>query len=398
MTWPKTVGNAAPTPGTAIKILTPHGVGAIAVVEISATGASDVIKAVMGSCPRMATLRSIGGDEGVIDDVLIVPRGPERFELHCHGGLMVVEKLVRWMTHRMGDDAMANQVLDNWRHPQSDLPKVETLWGLRMLMKARHHGAAEWARRLIQAMENGGCVTDVKRRAQWLLAASADLPRLMTGEVRIALIGPPNAGKSSLANFWLGHPMSVTSDIPGTTRDWVEQTVRINGGELEITARLTDTAGMRQTTDELEQLAIAGGISTLQQTQVIVLVMDMAQISDPQHLRPEAWRWAQEHDLADKLHAVPWIAAGNKCDLLPPTLFPGNEPENLAVRISARNGMGMRALQEKVLQVLGVPETLRHPVIDPAQRARLERLILSRDAGELRARLAEIAAADDGMF
>ena len=362
-------------------------------IEISGADAGKVIKAVASDSPRLATLRSIHADGGVIDEVLIVPRGPDCFELHSHGGLLVVEKLVRWIAHTLGDDDMAHAVLDKWRHPEADLPQVETLWGLRMLAQAHRRGPADWARQQMQNLEGGGSASDVKQQAQWLLAASADLPRLLGGQVRIALVGPPNAGKSSLANFWLGHPMSVTSDIPGTTRDWVEQTVRIHAGELEMTARLTDTAGMRQTTDELEQLAIAGGLSTLCQTQVIVLVMDVTQISNPQHLRLEAWRWAREHGLENQLDRVPWIAAGNKCDLLPPMALSGEGADGLSVWISARHGMGITTLQEKVMQVLAVPEILRHPVIDSAQRARLERLVLSRHSDDLRMRLREIAVA-----
>lgn len=381
-----------------LRVLTPHGTAAIAAIELSGRGAGRVVEALVGLIPQAVTLRPIKADGNDIDDVLIVPRGAEHFELHCHGGLMVVEKLVRHLAHLVGGGVNADQVLEAWRHPPRCLPEVETIWALRMLAQAHHHGASAWARVQKTRLSDEGGLAAVKRQAQWMLSASADLHRLMDGQVRIALIGPPNAGKSSLANFWLGQPMSVTSDIPGTTRDWVEQTVRVSAGEVELTARLTDTAGMRYTTDQLERLAIDGGISTLAHMHVIVVLMDITEISTPQQLRSTAWRWALEHRLGDKLTLVPWIAVGSKCDLLPPSAVPAQDPVQPVVWLSARTGMGMAALQTKIMQVLAVPEMLRHPVIDPAQRARLESLILSHDDAVVRALLDEIASADDGMF
>lgn len=398
MSWPPKADHTANPSHASLRILTPHGMAAIAVMELSGRGADHVMAALAGMIPQMVTLRSIKADEGVIDEVLIVPRGPDHFELHCHGGLLVVEKLVRRLAHLMNNEAITGRVLEDWRHPRRHLPEVETLWGVQMLARAHAHGLAEWAREQQRMLDAGGGCAEVKRQAQWLCTASAGLHRVMDGQTRIALIGPPNAGKSSLANFWLGHPMSVTSDVPGTTRDWVEQTVRVISGDLEIAARLTDTAGLRQTTDQLERLAMEGGIGTLAEMHVILLVMDITQIFDPQHLQAEAWQWAMHYGLADKLAAVPWIAVGTKCDLLAPSTVPVQSPRGQAVWVSAQSGLGMAALQTQVLRALAIPQILCHPVIDITQSERLNHLILCTSDAEVRAILDEISSADVGIF
>ncbi len=379
-----------------IRVLTPHGTGAIAVIELRAAGAEEIISALAGKLKSGVALRSIASDDGVIDEVLIVRRAPNHYELHCHGGVMVVEKLVRRLAQCAGDDGLGAEALEHWRHPRSDIPPVETLWGLRMLAQARRNNLGRWAMKHKSALKADGLV-NIKREAQWIAAASADLHRFLSGEVRMAMIGPPNAGKSSLANFWLGHPMSVTSDIPGTTRDWVEQTVIVAADDIDMAARLTDTAGMRHTEDELERLAIHRGIDALSGVDIILVVMDATQLGTLEHLADEAWAWAESHGVGDQLRASRWLAVGNKCDRLERMPGAGVGGSN-AVWISAIRGTGIVDLQRQVLKLLGAPRSLRFPVLSSARIEQLSRVIAARDEADMLAALDRMAADDELLF
>ena len=379
-----------------IRVLTPHGTGAVAVIELRAARADGIISALAGKLKSGVTLRSIASDDGIIDEVLIVSRAPNHYELHCHGGVMVVEKLVRRLAQCAGDDGLGAEALEHWHHPQSDMPPVETLWGLRMLAQARRISLGRWAMEHKSALKPDGLV-NLKREAQWIAAASADLHRLLRGEVRIAMIGPPNAGKSSLANFWLGHPMSVTSDIPGTTRDWVEQTVIVAADDMDLAARLTDTAGMRQTEDELERLAIDRGIGALSGVDIILVIMDATELRMLDHLADEAWAWAESHGVGDQLRSSRWMAVGNKCDRLEQIPGPGVGGWN-AVWISAIRGTGIADLHRQVLKLLGVPRSLRFPVLSSALIEQLSRVIAARDDVEMRAVLDQMTADDELIF
>lgn len=380
----------------AIRVLTPHGTGAIAVIAVCVPGGADILETTSPTRGTNVTLRSVQGDDGIIDEVLIVPRGRDRFEIHCHGGVMVVEKLVRRLAKRLGDEAVGEAALELWCRPAERLPAVETLWGLRMLAAARRHGLSRWAQEQMAGSPAADGVT-IKRMAQWISTASADLPRFLNVTVRIALIGPPNAGKSSVANFWLGHPMSVTSDVPGTTRDWVEQTVIVAADDIEIAARLTDTAGVRRTDDELERLSIDRGMAAIADADMVLVVMDVTRVPSPEALVDEAWRWAREHGVEKQLDTVPWMVVGNKCDLLPFRPAAANW-QRRSVWVSAITGTGMADLQHHVLELLGVPRQLHTPVISESQFTLLASLIHTRTQTELAAALERIAALDGEIF
>ncbi|MGC8559719.1 MAG: GTPase [Phycisphaerae bacterium] len=392
MTCDKTDIRNAPS----IRVLTPHGMGAIAVIELRAADAAHIISALTGELKSGIALRSIASDDGVIDEVLIVRRAPNHYELHCHGGVMVVEKLVRRLAQCAGDEELGAKALELWCHPQSDIPPVETLWGLRMLTQARRNSLGRWALEQQSALKTDGSVS-IKRAAQWIATASADLHRFLSGEVRMAMIGPPNAGKSSLANFWLGHPMSVTSDIPGTTRDWVEQTVIVAADDIDMAARLTDTAGMRHTEDELERLAIDRGIGALSGVDIILIVMDATHLGTLEHLADEAWGWAESHGVGDQLRSSRWLAVGNKCDRLERMPGAGVGGWN-AVWISAIHGTGIADLQRQVLTLLGVPRGLRYPVLSAARLEQLFRITAARDDTEMLSALGRMAADDELLF
>jgi tRNA modification GTPase len=143
-----------------------------------------------------------------------------------------------------------------------------------------------------------------------------------------AILGRPNVGKSSLLNALTGYERAIVTDIPGTTRDTVEERVRC--GNLLL--RLIDTAGLRETEDPVEQLGVARSRAAAESAALCLVVVDASAALTEED--QEALRLAETTERA--------IAVVNKCDLprrltLPPLPFP-------AVEVSVKTGAGLKAL------------------------------------------------------
>lgn len=110
---------------------------------------------------------------------------------------------------------------------------------------------------------------DVKKSVDRLLASS-DTGRIIRDGLRVAIIGRPNVGKSSLMNALLGENRAIVTDVPGTTRDTIEESLSIHG----IPVRLTDTAGIRETEDTIEKIGIERSKDSFNQSDLIVLMVD----------------------------------------------------------------------------------------------------------------------------
>ncbi len=150
--------------------------------------------------------------------------------------------------------------------------------------------------------------------------------------IPVAIVGDTNAGKSTLLNVLLNDEKAIVSDIPGTTRDVVEDTMTLNG----ILFRFIDTAGIRKATDAIEHLGIERTFHQLERAQIVLWVIDGSQ--------------PLNNDTADRIvrasHGKTLIRVINKSDL-PSCNNPCNE--GLLVRISAKQGYGLHQLQAMLL-------------------------------------------------
>jgi tRNA modification GTPase len=227
-----------------------------------------------------------------------------------------------------------------------------------------------------------------------LLRTAAEGQVLRQG-IRAAIIGRPNAGKSSLLNQLLGHDRAIVSDIPGTTRDTIEETASIRG----LPVVFVDTAGLREGRDELEQEGIRRSRKSLDQAELVLHVLD---ISEP-------LSGDDEQLLAESLGRKR-ILVLNKIDLGRNAQFPETAAvqkrfapaANLSgiVEISARTGKGMEELKDAIktmvwageikAEMLQVMINSRHQ--DALRRGRdaTQRAIEALDAGET----LELAAMD----
>ena len=171
------------------------------------------------------------------------------------------------------------------------------------------------------------------------LLATYDRGRYIAGGVPCALVGRPNAGKSSLLNALAGYERAIVTDVPGTTRDTVEARCRLGG----VTLRLIDTAGLRDTDDPVERLGVARSRAAMEEAALILVLWDG---SAPPTEEDGAL-------LARAAALAPTILVHTKADLPPaPVPFLDLDPMPPAVSVSAKTGQGLEELGAAVAALL----------------------------------------------
>ncbi len=168
----------------------------------------------------------------------------------------------------------------------------------------------------------------------------AKLGSILREGAQVVLVGAPNAGKSSLLNRLAGEDVALVSEIPGTTRDAIRQALQVKGVPLH----LIDTAGLRETADVVEQMGIARTQLALTRADVVLVLLDASQ----QRAEPE------DRAVLEQLPAkVARLYLHNKIDLS--GHIPGVEIRNgeCHLFLSARTGVGIEALQDKLLETIG---------------------------------------------
>ena len=196
------------------------------------------------------------------------------------------------------------------------------------------------------------------------LLATCRRGRQLTQGLSCALVGRPNAGKSSLLNALAGYDRAIVTDIPGTTRDTLEVSMELGG----LPVRLIDTAGLRDSDDPIEQLGVARSRSAMEQAELILVLWDSA--------LP-----VTEEDLQLLLHSMslaPTILVWTKGDLpSAPVPFLNLDPLPPVVTISSKTGQGLQELEEAVAALFPRPSDLPYGQLltnqrqeDAARRAR----------------------------
>ena len=180
------------------------------------------------------------------------------------------------------------------------------------------------------------------------LLATCKRGRVLKRGVRTAIVGLPNAGKSSLLNALAGYDRAIVTDIPGTTRDTVEESVLCGGTPL----RLIDTAGLRETEDQVEKLGVERSRRAMEEAELILLVKDGAVEVCPEnraYLEAEARLLNQVAETGK-----PWLCIESKCDLTGPRAFSlglirqdANNPA-ACLCVSSVTGQGLDRLEKAV--------------------------------------------------
>lgn len=288
-----------------------RGKAGVAVLRLSGPKAHDAAALLCGNlpAPRQAGLRTLVWQEDVLDQALVLTfnagasfTGEPVVELHLHGSLAVVQSVLRVLGELPGlrlaeageftRRAMENGCLDLAQvEGLADLIDAETesqrRQAMRVLSGAIGRRAEAWRAKLIRAaalieatidFADEDVPVDVRPEVLELLAAvHADLKAEADGArsaerirdgFEVAIVGAPNAGKSTLLNALAGREAAITSEVAGTTRDVIEVRMDIDG--LAVT--LLDTAGLRATDDRLEQLGIDRAMQRAEQADLRVFL------------------------------------------------------------------------------------------------------------------------------
>lgn len=314
---------------TIAAVSTPRGKGGVAMIRISGAEAVDIAQKIFFSRNgrRMAELeagRFVYGDirmpagredERIDDGMAVVFRAPRSFtgedtvEITCHGGVLVTEAVLSAVFAAGARPAEAGEFTRRaFVNGKLALSEAEALG---TLLDARTDSQLRLARSGLDGRLTAR-VDALSARLRYVLAsvyARIDYPdeeladlsdeemRVLLSEIRAeatslsetyrtgraamegietVICGPANAGKSSLYNALVGREAAIVTDIAGTTRDMLSETVALG----KVTLRLTDTAGLRQTDDTVEQIGIDRARKALEQAELILVVVDASRDPD----------------------------------------------------------------------------------------------------------------------
>ena len=356
------------------------GQGGIAVIRLSGPDAQRAVRAVT-SFPgdqRWESHRVLYGHvmaaDGVerLDEVLVLlmlaPRSftaEDVVEIHCHGGVMAVQRVLARVLEQPGvrralPGEFSQRAVLNGR---LDLTRAEAIVDL---VAARSQRAAQLAmagvdggiqRRIevlrerlldqlselearvdfeddLPALDGQALLTVLRSVRDDLLQLVADGERgaAVRQGLRVALVGRPNVGKSSLLNRLSRCERAIVTDLPGTTRDLLESEIVLEG----VPITLLDTAGIRSTNDAVEQLGIARSHDALASADLVVLLFDLT----------DGWT-DEDQALRERIPAdVPHLLVGNKADL-------SDAVVQADVTLSAVTGVGEAQLVQALLQRCG---------------------------------------------
>ena len=311
--------------------------------------------------------------ERVDEALLLLMRAPRSFtretvvEFHCHGGLICVQRVLELVLASGARRALPGEFSQRaFLNGRLDLTRAEAV---SELVTARSRRAAQLAmagldgglqariaslreRLLDQLAElearvdfeedlpplDGDAVAAelrVVRRELEELVADGQRGQLLRDGLRVAIVGRPNVGKSSLLNRLSRSERAIVTDLPGTTRDLVESELVLEGVPLT----LLDTAGIRATSDRVEQIGIERSRSALQAADAVLLLFDLSA------------GWCPDDEALRQLvpAGVPLVVVGNKADQLASA-----DRDGVAdVCISALTGAGQDALVQQLLRRCG---------------------------------------------
>jgi tRNA modification GTPase len=370
-------------------IATAPGRGAVGIVRVSGPSVDTVISAICGRAlvPRVATyLPFLAEDDSTIDQGLAIHfpapnsfTGEDVLELHAHGGPVVLQLLLarclqtdpRMRVARPGEfteRAFLNDKLDLAQAEAiADLIDASTeaaarsasrslagefsaeirslrdaLIHLRMLVEA----TLDFPEEEIDFLQKADAVGQLTRLQDSLTQVQrrARQGALLREGIKVVIAGQPNAVKSSLLNALAGAELAIVTPIAGTTRDVVAQTIQIEGVPLHV----VDTAGLRDSQDEVEKIGIERAWSQIADADAVLFLHDLTQQGQA------GWKAAEDAIRAELRSVLPEsvtvLDVWNKLDMLP--VEPGaSAPGGIA--LSARTGVGLEALRQKLLDIAG---------------------------------------------
>ncbi len=375
------------TSDTIAAIATPLGEGGIGVIRISGPEAYAVGDAVFRSTSdiplgkrqdRSIQYGIISDDDGMpVDEVLmLIMKGPHSYtaedvlEIQCHGGRQSLERIMSLVLRHGARLAYPGEFTQRaFINGRIDLAQAEAVMDVIQAKSAKGLTAAvsqlegrlsksintmrlhltDFITRLevtvdypeedledIEIPDIAAALRDMESRLEKMLAESRD-GRIIRDGVVAAIAGTPNAGKSSLLNRFLEEERAIVTDVPGTTRDVIEEWITIQG----IPVCLVDTAGIRNTSDAVEQIGVQRAKEYMDKADIVIIVVDQS--------RP-----LQDEDkrILTSAQGKEGLIVLNKNDLTP-VIHEGDVSLYgfPVLSVSANSGSGMDRLKEKIVSM-----------------------------------------------
>lgn len=369
---------------TIVALSTPNGVGAIAVIRLSGkeaiTIANQFFKGKDLSKVATHTLHfgSIKHGEEVLDEVVAsIFKGPKSYtredvvELSCHASPYIIEQMLQLAIAKGARMAMPGEFTQRaFVHGRFDLAQAEAVADLIAAENKAAHGNA------IRQMR-GGFSSEIKEFREKLihfasmieleldfseedvefasrdelrtlvnqlmvpvqgLIRSFELGNVIKNGIPIVIAGKPNAGKSTLLNALLNEERAIVSNIAGTTRDVIEDVMNIDG----ISFRFIDTAGLRETNDEIEAIGVARTKEQMQKASVILYLIDL-ELANLKETQQEIDNLTSE--------GIPYLLIGNKADIAMASIKDQVLEAN-GILISAKDKTDLNELKRHLMKVV----------------------------------------------
>lgn len=367
---------------TIAAIATAPGLSGIGVVRVSGPHVSAVITGLIGKVlpPRYASLTAFRDAHGETIDqgISLLFPGPNSYtgedvlELQGHGGPVVLQQLLKRCFELGARPAQPGEFTKRaYLNEKLDLAQAESVADLisaataeaargamRSLQGAFSNKVEELVRRLIELRALVEATLDFPEeeieflnqidgdnRLELIQAGIRDLSlasqqgNLLREGIQVVLAGQPNVGKSSLLNQLAGEDLAIVTEIPGTTRDVIRQSISVEG----IPAHIIDTAGLRETSDPVERLGVERTWAAIEKADLLLLLID-ATLGEREN----------DREILKQLPStLPCIRVMNKMDLLEGCSAESSQEGRNKVWISAKTGVGIDRLRKSLLEAVG---------------------------------------------
>lgn len=371
---------------TIVALATPPGTSAIAVIRLSGKESLPIVQAVfkgknlLSQPSHTVHFGTIINEEKVLDEVVVALfKSPKSFtkedivEISCHGSEFIVKQILQLLVRKGARFAQPGEFTKRaFLNGRFDLAQAEAVADvIASDSEAAHQTAINQMRggfsneikalrdQLIHfasmiELELDFAEEDVEfadreklkelihgiRRVIESLIKSFDVGNVIKNGIPTVIAGKPNAGKSTLLNALLNEEKAIVSEIPGTTRDFIEDEIVLEG----VTFRFTDTAGLRETLDKVEAMGIERTKQKMRAASLIIYLFDVNSTSEKELIE----------DIIDlRGLGVPYVVVGNKIDKHSKTINAFKNFDGI-IFISASHRAGLDLLKEKIQEMVNV--------------------------------------------
>lgn len=381
---------------TIVALATPPFKSALAIIRVSGDDSFDIVSKCFNKDLRQIDKRTsyvgniIDGDKVIDEVVLIAYKGPKSFtgedlvEIMCHGSILIANQIIKLLLAKGARLAERGEyTMRAYLHGRIDLVQAESV---NDVINAQTEEAKALSLMSLEG-ETSSLINPIKTKIADLIAlieVNIDYPeyedievankekivssidgmvpiidnlvsdgekgKIIKDGVKVAIVGKPNVGKSSLLNALMGEEKAIVTEIAGTTRDIVEGDVNING----VVLHLLDTAGIRESDDKVESIGINKAKETINEAELVIVVLDASRELDD-----------EDKEILELSKDKNRIIVYNKTDL--------KKIEGDVLSISALN-KDITALKNEIYRVLGLSEeSFKHPSLNNVRQIGLLR-------------------------